>query len=96
MSKFTALLSSMAMSELRSLHDYFQSSRDALSQSPSSLDQLAEVVNLHKKLYEEKKRTEARFEPLREKFKVRGACSQPLLPMGKITNVHMFTSEELP
>ena len=73
MSKFTALLSSMAMSELRSLHDYFQSSRDALSQSPSSLDQLAEVVNLHKKLYEEKKRTEARFEPLREKFKVRGA-----------------------
>ena len=37
----------------------------SLAHQPVSLDELADVVNLHKKLLEEKKSSEARFEPLR-------------------------------
>ena len=68
--KFTGLLINLASAELRSLHDYFSSSKEQLSVQPSSLDQLADVVNLHKRLVEEKSNTVARFEPLREKYRV--------------------------
>ncbi|KAG1668463.1 hypothetical protein FOA52_005236 [Chlamydomonas sp. UWO 241] len=67
--KFTGLLGSLAAAELASLHGYFKANRDALTVVPASLDQLAEVVNLHKRLVDERKATEARFEPLREKFR---------------------------
>ena len=68
--KFTGLLIGLAATELRSLHDFFKTSKEQLSIQPSSLDQLADVVNLHKRLVEEKAITMARFEPLREKYRV--------------------------
>lgn len=68
-SKFTGLLNSLANSELSSLNEYFRSNREQLSVVPSSLDELAEVVNLHKRLVDERVATEARFEPLREKYR---------------------------
>lgn len=68
--KFTGLLNSLASTELSALHDYFKASKESLSHAPSSLDQLAEIVNLHKRLVEEKSATVARFDPLREKYKV--------------------------
>lgn len=42
-----------------------QSNLDALSHQPSSLTELGAVVNLHRRLVEEKKKAEARFDPLR-------------------------------
>ena len=68
--KFTGLLITLAAAELCSLHEYFKASKEQLSVQPSSLDQLADVVNLHKRLVEEKGRTFSRFDPLREKYKV--------------------------
>ena len=68
--KFTGLLLSMAAAELRSLHDFFKESREQLAIVPSNLDQLAEVVNLQRRLVDEKRKVEARFEPLREKYRV--------------------------
>ncbi len=38
---------------------------EALAVVPLSMDQLAELVNLHRRLLDERKKTEARFEPLR-------------------------------
>ena len=70
--KFTGLLVSLAAAELRSLHDYFKASKESLALQPSNLDQLAEVVNTHKRLVEEKPKCAARFEPLREKYRVSG------------------------
>lgn len=35
----------------------------------------SQVVNLHRRLVEEKRRNEARFEPLRDKYKVNGFFS---------------------
>ncbi len=64
---------SLASTELSALHDYFKASKESLSHAPSSLDQLADVVNLHKRLVEEKAATVSRFDPLREKYKVRAS-----------------------
>ncbi len=47
--KFTGLLGQMAVAELRSLHQYFREGRAALSTQPASLEQLAELVGLHRK-----------------------------------------------
>jgi dynein heavy chain len=38
--------------------------------TPLSLEQLAELVGLQRRLADERKRTEARFEPLRDKYKL--------------------------
>lgn len=44
--------------------------REALTMVPASLEQLADLVNLHRRLADERRRTEARFEPLRDKYKL--------------------------
>ncbi|KAF5831208.1 dynein-1-beta heavy chain, flagellar inner arm I1 complex [Dunaliella salina] len=41
-----------------------------LATQPATMDQLANLVNLHARLMDERKKMEARFEPLREKYKV--------------------------
>eukprot|EP00798_Chlamydomonas_sp_ICE-L_P021926 gene21926-28972_t len=69
-SKFTGLLNSLANTELLSLHNYFETCSEQLSRVPVNLDQLAELVNLQRKLVDEKAQVQARFEPLREKYKV--------------------------
>lgn len=66
---FTGLLNSIALKELQALHDYFQTNTAALRQSPTTLDMLAEAVQLHKKLSQEKPAIQARFEPLSEKYR---------------------------
>lgn len=63
--KFTGLLNQLAAQELSALHDHFQQNAAALAVVPLNMDQLAEVVNLHRRLADEKKKTEMRFEPLR-------------------------------
>jgi hypothetical protein len=40
-------------------------SAESLSVVPVNMEQLADLVNLHRKLLDDRKRTEARFEPLR-------------------------------
>ncbi|CAD7695690.1 unnamed protein product, partial [Ostreobium quekettii] len=68
-SRFTGLLHSLADTELNAIHDYFRSSTEALARSPTNLDQLAEGVNLQRRLVEEKHSVTARFEPLRERYR---------------------------
>lgn len=43
---------------------------ESLGKAPQNLDQLAEAVQLHKRLLDEKAKTMARFDPLRDKYKV--------------------------
>lgn len=66
---FTGLLNSIALKELQALLDYFQTNTAALRQPPTNLDQLAEAVQLHKKLTQEKASIQARFEPLQDKYR---------------------------
>lgn len=66
--KFTGLLNSIAAAELKDLHEYFMRNTRALQRTPGNLDQLAESVNLQRRLVAEKEATEARFEPLQEKY----------------------------
>ncbi|GIM07381.1 hypothetical protein Vretimale_11536 [Volvox reticuliferus] len=68
--KFTGLLGQLALAELKALHAYFKEYREALCVAPASLEQLAELVGLHRRLADERRRTEARFEPLRDKYKL--------------------------
>lgn len=67
--KFTGLLNQLAAAELQELHDYFMKNTRALQRTPGNLDQLAENVNLQRKLVSEKESIEARFEPLQDKYK---------------------------
>ncbi|WIA33430.1 hypothetical protein OEZ86_006562 [Tetradesmus obliquus] len=66
--KLTGLLNNLAAAELRSLHEYFKSNLEALSKTSQDLEQLAEAVGLHRRLVEEKGKTAARFDPLRDKY----------------------------
>lgn len=68
--RFTGLLHRLADTELKSIHEYFRKNAEALSSSPTNLDQLAEGVNLQRKLIDEKRQMTSRFEPLREKYNV--------------------------
>jgi len=68
--KFTGLLNSLAATELNAIHEHFTSSAQQLAAHPTTMDQLANLVNLHARLLDERKKMEARFEPLREKYKV--------------------------
>ena len=68
--KFTGLLNNMALQELNNLFHYFASNTAILSEPPANLDQLAENVNLHKRLISEKHDTEARFQPVAQKYKI--------------------------
>ncbi|GMH41208.1 hypothetical protein BSKO_09118 [Bryopsis sp. KO-2023] len=67
--RFSSLLHHLAATELKSIHSYFSSNSEALAVPPMNLDQLAESVNLQRKLVSEKKMIASRFEPLREKYK---------------------------
>lgn len=58
--RFTGLLHQLAAKELNSIHEYFVSNTQALAVAPVNLDQLAESVNLQKKLVSEKKSIAAR------------------------------------
>lgn len=49
---------------------YCRENKDSLMLAPSTLEQLAELVGLHRRLADERRRTEARFEPLRDKYKL--------------------------
>lgn len=50
--------------------DFCRSNLEALSKVPQNLDQLADAVGLHRRLVEEKAKTAARFDPLRDKYRV--------------------------
>jgi dynein heavy chain len=50
--------------------NYNRSNLEALSKTSQDLEQLAEAVGLHRRLVEEKGKTAARFEPLRDKYRV--------------------------
>ena len=63
--RLTGLLNSLAAAELAALQEYFASSVAALQRPPTTLEQLAESVNLLGRLSEERPKTEARFLPLR-------------------------------
>jgi dynein heavy chain len=63
--KLMSLLNQIADRELRALHDYFRTNLEGLRHPVTNLDQLAEAVNLNRRLLEEKARTAGRFEPLR-------------------------------
>ena len=67
--RFTGLLNSMAKTELMELHDQFSSSTRTLAVPVSSLDMLADQVNLQVKLTHELDSVEARFQPLHDKYK---------------------------
>ena len=66
---FTGLLNSIALRELRALHEYFESNTAALRRPPSNLDTLAEAVQLHRKLTLDKPAIQARFDPLHDKYR---------------------------
>ncbi len=66
---FTGLLNSIALKELEALHEYFQSNMAALRRPPTTLDKLAEAVQLHRKLTLDKAAIQARFEPLHDKYR---------------------------
>ena len=66
---FTGLLNSIALKELQALHEYFVTNTAALRRPPTTLDMLAEAVQLHRKLTLDKPAIEARFEPLHDKYR---------------------------
>ena len=66
---FTGLLNAIALKELQALHEYFQSNTAALRRPPTTLDKLAEAVQLHRKLTLDKPSIQARFEPLHDKYR---------------------------
>eukprot|EP00879_Flechtneria_rotunda_P019356 GHRR01020328.1.p1 GENE.GHRR01020328.1~~GHRR01020328.1.p1 ORF type:complete len:1679 (+),score=578.13 GHRR01020328.1:143-5179(+) len=68
--KLTNLLNNLAAAELRNLHEYFRNGLEALSKAPQNLEQLAESVGLHRRLVNEKAKTAASFEPLRDKYRM--------------------------
>jgi hypothetical protein len=67
--KFTLLLHELATEELADLHNYFHDNSAKLRITPTKLDELAQLVNLQKKLDAERITAHARFEPLQNMFK---------------------------
>jgi hypothetical protein len=63
--KFTGLLNQLALHEARAIHEYMHSTSGSLARVPTTLEQLADAVNLHKRAVEDKKKFESRFDPLR-------------------------------
>ena len=66
--KFSLLLHELASAELVDLYAHFAASTAALRATPRSLDELAQVVTLQKKLDAERPTLAARFEPLNNMF----------------------------
>eukprot|EP00898_Chlorokybus_atmophyticus_P005400 jgi/Chlat1/5861/Chrsp4S06373 len=69
LAKFTKLLNNLAASELRAIHQYFESNSTALRQPPLNLDMLGESVNLLRRVTDELPATEARFVPVQDKYR---------------------------
>jgi dynein heavy chain len=67
--KFTLLLHELATEELTDLRNYFHDESAKLRITPTKLDELAQLVNLQKKLDVERSTVYARFEPLQTMFK---------------------------
>lgn len=72
MAKFSLLLHEIAIQELRSLYDYVQSNTERLHVTPSTLDELAQVVNLQSSLDADQPNIIARFQPLQTMFSILG------------------------
>ena len=66
--KLSLLLHELASAELADLYAHFAASTAALRATPRSLDELAQVVTLQKKLDAERPTLAARFEPLGNMF----------------------------
>ena len=101
---FTGLLNAIALKELQALHEYFHSNTAALRRPPTTLDKLAEAVQLHRKLTLDKPSFQARFEPLHdkyrtlEKFEVMGLiwhldCTSNFCPEFTATCLHLTASQ---
>jgi hypothetical protein len=76
-SKFSLLLHEIAIQELQSLYEYFKSNTERLRVTPSTLDELAQVVNLQSSLDAEQPKITARFEPLHNMFAILGKVWTP-------------------
>ncbi|NJM77482.1 MAG: hypothetical protein HC852_18985 [Acaryochloridaceae cyanobacterium RU_4_10] len=70
--KFSLLLHEIAIQELQSLYDYFKSNTERLRVTPSTLDGLAQVVNLQSSLDADQPNITARFELLHSMFAILG------------------------
>lgn len=68
--KFSLLLHEIASEELSSIYNSFTSNTTALRATPESLDDLATVVSLQKRLDSEQGAMVARFEPLQNMFRI--------------------------
>ena len=68
--KFTGLLNATASAELNDLYKYFKSHSAALAEPPKNLEQLADNVNLLKRLIAEKEETKDRFLPMQQKYRL--------------------------
>ena len=68
--KFTSLLHGNAIAELNDLRDLFASNTTRLQIVPKDLEQLADSINLAKKLQSEADAIAQRFEPLYDHFKL--------------------------
>ena len=66
--KFTGLLHETAASDLRGLYEYFDGAAKELEAPPAVLNELADKVNMHKRVSAEKETTAARFAPVKSKF----------------------------
>lgn len=79
--KFSLLLHEIASEELSSIHNSFASNTASLRAVPETLDDLATVVSLQRRLDSEQGAMSARFEPLQTMFrileKVRLQCQLP-------------------
>ncbi|KAL8578353.1 Dynein heavy chain 2, axonemal [Nucella lapillus] len=69
-SKFTTLLSEIAITSLKDLNAFLKDNAHRVSQPPQTLDELGESLNLWDKLNADKASTEAKFEPLSEQFAI--------------------------
>jgi dynein heavy chain, axonemal len=66
--KFSLLLHEIATDMLSELSCYLSSNAAKLRVTPSNLDELAQVVNLQKRLDSERRQVQDRFEPLQHMF----------------------------
>jgi len=68
--KFTTLLHTNAISELKDLHNIFSLNTAKLKKPPTNLEMLAEAISLVKRLQDDCGDIEKRFEPLNARFKL--------------------------
>lgn len=66
--KFTELLSEIATSRLKELHEYLTTMSTRVSQPPQTLEELKKLIALWDQLEGEKPSIEAKFSPLNEQF----------------------------